>query len=208
MDSIIVKDLVKKAYSKIAESYQESYSEIDEQDWQHWETFISACAGQKVLDMGCGTGDATKYLLKRGMFPCGMDFSDGMLNIAKTQDSSIIWIRGDVCNCPFPDYSFKGIVVSYTINHLNGEMLYRLKTEVDRLLVENGMLLLVYHVGTNEEIRNDPLDDSVSIYYHYFQKADLDKLFFNYETVDFYQRKSMDPAELINDKAMITYIKR
>lgn len=208
MDTIMVKDLVKNAYSKIAESYQVSYSEIDEQDWQHWDTFISACAGQKVLDMGCGTGDATRYLLKKGVFPCGIDFSDGMLKIAKMQDNAIIWIQGDVCNCPFPDHSFKGIVVSYTINHLNGEMLDRLKAEVDRLLVKNGLLLVVYHVGTDEEIRNDPLDDSVSIYYHYFQREYLDKLFYNYETVDFYQRKSVDSIELVNDKAMITYIKR
>lgn len=208
MDTVIVKDLVKNAYAKIAESYQESYSEIDWQDWQHWETFISACVGQKVLDMGCGTGDATKYLLKKGIFPCGIDFSDEMLNIAKTQDNSIIWVRGDVCDCPFPDHTFKGIIASYTINHMNGQMLYRLKEEIDRLLVDNGMLLVVYHVGKNDEIRNDPLDDSLLIYYHYFQKVDLDKVFFNYETVDFYQRKSMNPSELINDKAMITYIKR
>lgn len=208
MDTIIVKNLVKNAYSKIAESYQESYSEIDGQDWLHWETFISACAGQKVLDMGCGIGDTTKYLLKRGLYPCGMDFSDEMLNIAKMQNNSIIWVRGDVCKCPFPDHSFKGIVVSYTINHLNKEMLEYLKGEVDRLLTEKGILLLAYHVGTSEEIRNDPLDDSLSIYYHYFQKEDLDKVFFNYEILDFYQRKSLDRSELVNDKAIITYIKR
>lgn len=208
MDSIVVSELVKNAYSKIAESYQDSYGEIDEQDWKYWETFISYCVGQKVLDMGCGTGDATKYLLKKGVFACGIDFSTEMLNIAKMQDNSIVWVRGDICDCPFPDHSFKGIVISYTINHLNREMLYRLKEEVDRLLVENGVLLLVYHVGIGEEIRKDPLDESVSIYYHYFQKDDLDKLFFNYKVVDFYKRKSMDPSELINDKAMITYVKK
>ncbi len=208
MDTLIVKDLVRKAYSKIAQSYQESYDEIDEQDWSHWETFIAACTGSKVLDMGCGTGNATKYLLKKGVFPCGIDFSDEMLNIAAAQDNSIIWVRGDICDCPFPDHSFEGIVISYTINHLNTEMISHLKEEVDRLLVENGVVLLVYHVGAGEEIRNDPLDESLSIYYHYFQKEDLDKVFFNYKTVDFYQRKSMDPVELSNDKAMITYIKR
>lgn len=203
-----MKDLVRKAYARIAQSYQESYSEIDEQDWCHWETFITACAGSKVLDMGCGIGDATKYLLRRGIVPCGIDFSDEMLNIAKTQNNSIIWVRGDICNCPFPNHSFKGIVISYTINHLNAEMISDLKEEVDRLLVANGAVLLVYHVGTGEEIREDPLDSSLSIYYHYFQKEVLDKVFFNYDTVDFYQRKSMSSLELSNDKAIITYIKR
>lgn len=208
MDTFIVKDLVRKAYARIAQSYQESYSEIDEQDWHHWETFISVCAGSKVLDMGCGIGDATKYLLRRGIIPCGIDFSDEMLDIAKMQNNSIIWVRGNICNCPFPDHSFMGIVISYTINHLNAEMISDLKKEVDRLLVTNGALLLVYHVGTGEEIREDPLDSSLSIYYHYFQKEDLDRVFFNYDTVNFYQRKSMSSLELSNDKAIITYIKR
>lgn len=208
MDTITVKKIVKNAYSKIAEVYQESYSEIDVLDWQYWETFISSCMGQKVLDMGCGTGDATKYLMKRGLVSCGIDFSTEMLNVAKAQDNPIIWVQGDVCNCPFPDHSFNGIIISYTINHLNEEMLYRLKNEVDRLLVEKGKLLVVYHVGIGEEIRNDPLDDSLSIYYHYFQKEDLDKVFFDYETIDFYQRKSIDPTELTNDKAIITYTKK
>lgn len=208
MNTEKVKDLVWNAYEKIADSYQDSYSEIDEQDWQRWGTFLSSCAGEKVLDMGCGTGDATKYLLEHGVFPCGMDFSDEMLNIAKKQKNSIVWVRGDICSCPFPDHSFKGIVVSYTINHLNEEMLGQLKEEIDRLLVEDGVLLLVYHVGTGEEICSDPLDASLSIYYHYFQKEELDTLFSDYEAIDFYQRKSLDLSELINDKAMITYVRR
>lgn len=208
METNQVREVVKGAYSKIARFYQNSYEKINESDWAYWDTFASACIGEKVLDMGCGIGDATRFMLKKGIFPCGLDFSEEMLNIAKKQKNEIIWVKGDICNCPFPDHSFKGIVISYTINHLSDEMLLQLKMEVDRLLVNNGILLLVYHVGKGEEVRTDPIDDSVSIYFHYYQKEELDKLFSNYEKINFYQRCSIDKAELTNDKAIATYIKK
>lgn len=208
MEESRITELVLSAYDKIAEKYKLSYDEIDRQDWEHWEKFITECSGGKILDMGCGAGSATVYLWKRGLVPYGIDISEKMLSIARKQNKEIVWEKADLCDCPFEDRSFKGIIVSYTLNHLNDHMTKKMKAEIDRLLEDNGLLLLMFHVGTGEEVRSDPLDDSIQVYYHYFSRESLNSLFYNYEEIDYYSRKSVSAEELENDKAVIVYRKR
>ena len=167
-------------------------------------TFAKMCSGKKVLDMGCGNGDGTIFLLEKGSIPTAIDFSCAMLDLARRKSEKINWVEGNISNCPFPDNTFSGIVLSYTINHLTDEMLDRVKKEIDRLLVEGGILLLVFHVGCGDEVIEDPADRSLRIYYHYFTKKALEEVFSNYVEVDYFQRASLDPIELTNDKAFFT----
>lgn len=205
MNENAIKDLVKSTYNSIAASYQEIYSEVDAIDRKtHWETFANMCIGKKVLDMGCGNGDGTLFLLEKGTIPTAIDVSHVMIDLARRRSEKIEWIEGDICSCPFPDNTFSGIVLSYTINHLTDKMLCRVKEEVDRLLESGGVILLVFHVGCGDEVIEDPADSSLKIYYHYFTKKVLEEVFSNYVEVDYFQRESLDPAELMNDKAFFT----
>ena len=205
MDINDIKRSVISAYDDIAEAYWEAYQEADEADWVHWEQFVVACNQKKVLDMGCGTGDATIYLKKRGINACGIDLSDGMLKMAQKNSDDIIWIKGDICNCPFPDKSFYGIVLSYTINHLNIEMAKMVFSEIERLLQDCGYLLIAYHVGEGEEYITEPLNTSLRIYYHYYTSDVISRLLPGFKLVSHYQRKSLNPEELDNDKAFSVY---
>ena len=155
--------------------------------------------------MGCGTGDATIYLKKRGINACGIDLSDGMLKMALKNSNDIFWIKGDITNCPFPDKSFYGIVLSYTINHLNLDMIELAIKEVNRLLENDGYLLVAYHVGEGEEYITEPLNPTLKIYYHYYTNELLKKLLLDYELISYHQRSSLGVDELLNDKAFAVY---
>lgn len=205
MDENAVRDMVRTTYSLIAVSYQENYSEIDAVDrCNFWGTFANMCVGERVLDMGCGNGDGTLFLLEKGIVPTGVDISRAMIDIARSKSDKIQWLESDICNCPFPDNTFSGIVLSYTINHLTDGMLNKVKREIDRLLKNRGKLLLVFHVGDIDEIRPDPADSRWNIYYHYFTKETLETVFSNYIEVSYSQRASLDPSELMNDKGFLT----
>ena len=113
MDGNSIASLVKSTYNFIAASYQEAYSKVDATDRQaHWMTFAKMCSGKKVLDMGCGNGDGTLFLLEKGSIPTAIDFSHAMLDLAHRKSEKIEWIEGDISSCPFPDNTFSGIVLS------------------------------------------------------------------------------------------------
>lgn len=50
--------------------------------------------GRRVLDLGCGTGNLSVRLAKRGFKVVGMDASEGMLMYAAQKSSEVVWLRG------------------------------------------------------------------------------------------------------------------
>jgi SAM-dependent methyltransferase len=70
--------------------------------------------GNKVLDVGCGTGVLAREALRRvgqeGQV-VGLDLNEGMLAVAARSEPKIAWRRGDAASLPFEDVSF-GVVVS------------------------------------------------------------------------------------------------
>lgn len=48
------------------------------------------------LDLGCGTGVLCEILHKKGIEACGMDFSEGMIRIAKTRNPEIFYEVADM----------------------------------------------------------------------------------------------------------------
>lgn len=64
--------------------------------------------GEKILDVGCGTGIFTEDVLDCGTTVVGIDLSLPMLKIAleRTRDDAFSGLCSDMCALPFPDNSF------------------------------------------------------------------------------------------------------
>lgn len=66
--------------------------------------------GETALDVGCGTGNYTIELAKKGLKATGIDSSEEMLAWAKEKGRKekldITFQKTDAANLPFPDYSF------------------------------------------------------------------------------------------------------
>lgn len=100
--------------------------------------------GEKVLDLGSGTGNYSIWLAKKGLYVTGVDQSKGMMNIAKKKveedNLSIDWIEADATQLPFPDGSFD-IVISVTaiefMDDIKGVLM-----EAKRVLNTNGRLII------------------------------------------------------------------
>ncbi len=78
-------------------------------------THINVLAHQKVLDVGCGTGEFTRYISKNqpGTY-IGIDIEPTFIEVAqRTQDENVIYMQADALNLPFAD-DFFDVVVSHT----------------------------------------------------------------------------------------------
>jgi ubiquinone/menaquinone biosynthesis C-methylase UbiE len=74
-------------------------------------------AGEKVLDIACGTGNTALMARARGAVVTGLDLTPELLRIARKREAEagyddITWQAGDAENLPFPDGSFDVVVSS------------------------------------------------------------------------------------------------
>ena len=75
-------------------------------------------AGDKVLDVGCGTGVLAREALRRvgreGQV-AGLDLNEGMLAVAARTEPNIAWRSGDAASLPFEDASFDVVVSQFAL---------------------------------------------------------------------------------------------
>jgi demethylmenaquinone methyltransferase/2-methoxy-6-polyprenyl-1,4-benzoquinol methylase len=91
-------------------------------------------SGDRALDLCCGTGDLALALAQRGAETTGLDFSEKMLEVAKTRSRKSevrsqkkntnpdfripVFIQGDAQQIPFPENSFDAVTVGYGLRNL------------------------------------------------------------------------------------------
>ena len=77
--------------------------------------------GGSALDVACGSGKLTAQLAKvagSGGRVVGLDFSAGMLAIARKAHPSLEFIEGDALNLPFDDHSFDAATIAFGLRNL------------------------------------------------------------------------------------------
>ncbi len=88
----------------------------------------SSIAGDRALDLCCGTGDIALALARGGAETTGLDFSPQMLEVAESRRQKISnsqfairnlkFLQGDAQQLPFSDNSFDIVTVGYGLRNL------------------------------------------------------------------------------------------
>lgn len=97
-------------------------------------------AGQRVIDLGCGTGTLAIMIKKASPEAqiTGLDADEEVLSIAKSKAEkahvNIKWDHGFAYELPYPDNSFDVVVSSLVTHHLKGPDKVRAFKEVRRVL--------------------------------------------------------------------------
>ena len=86
-------------YEALAEIYDHVMQHVD---YDHWARYIHAlfqrfaCRPQSLVDLACGTGNATVELGKLGYSVSGADISTSMIRTAREKATSIRFFEGDL----------------------------------------------------------------------------------------------------------------
>jgi ubiquinone/menaquinone biosynthesis C-methylase UbiE len=144
--------IVRKGYDNIAEEYNKDRDKFDND--QEIQEFIGHLPkGAVVLDIGCGGGvPVLKTLIDKGYDAAGIDFSSGMLEVAKKNVPQATLIHGDVTKTAFDDNSFDGIISTYAIIHIHKSHHPTLYTRIHHWLKPGGVLLVSTARSEWEEI--------------------------------------------------------
>ncbi|RKY67043.1 MAG: ubiquinone biosynthesis protein UbiE [Candidatus Latescibacterota bacterium] len=88
---------------------------VDEAERRAFLRLLEPRVGERVLEVGCGTGHWTKWFREGlGMRVVGLDLSEGMLAVARARLPEVPLVRGDATSLPFKEGSFD-VVVAVTV---------------------------------------------------------------------------------------------
>jgi SAM-dependent methyltransferase len=111
---------VRAGYDEWAGSYDETPNPLVALDRRHTLGLLGARRGEQILDAGCGTGGNLGPLLRAGSAPLGLDFSRGMLAVARRTLGPIPLAQADL-QAPLPvrPSALDGVLCALVGEHLS-----------------------------------------------------------------------------------------
>ena len=110
--------------------------------------FSGMKAGDRVLDVCCGTGDQAIHYAKRGIIAAGIDQSPRMIQLAEKNKrkqglSNASFQVADALNLPFEDNFFDYVSISLAIHEIERTARNRVILEMRRVVNKEGALVFI-----------------------------------------------------------------
>jgi demethylmenaquinone methyltransferase/2-methoxy-6-polyprenyl-1,4-benzoquinol methylase len=103
-----------------------------------------------ILDLCCGSGQATQFLVKYSQNVTGLDASPLSLQRARQNVPEAAYVEAFAEKMPFADHQFDVVHTSAALHEMQPEQLQAIIQEVYRVLKPGGVFTLVdFHAPTN-----------------------------------------------------------
>lgn len=104
----------------------------------------------KILDLCCGSAQATQVLVKYSHDVTGLDASPLSLNRARKNVPQAKYVEAFAEQMPFPDNQFDLVHTSVALHEMTSKQLEQIINEVYRVLKPGGVFTLIdFHTPTN-----------------------------------------------------------
>lgn len=171
---------------------------IEQDLWlERWLAQLRTAASRKpVLELGCDTGQDTRWLAGHGLSVVATDISAEALASARRSTPEAAFLHHDLRTpLPFPAASFGAVVASLCLHYFDAATTQRAIAQVRQVLVPGGLLLCrvnsehdyQHGAGEGEEVEPGYYRQGARYaeYKRFFSAADLDRFFpaLEWETV-------------------------
>lgn len=162
-------------WNKIAELYQDKFMKLDLYN-DTYDFFCDAIAkpNAKLLEIGCGPGNITKYLLnKKADFDIlGIDIAPNMIELAKKNNPSADFAVMDTREINTFTTKFDGIIAGFCVPYLSQTECEGLICNSYELLNNNGVIYLSFVEG-NDKDSGFKEGNAGRVYFYYHNLDDL-----------------------------------
>lgn len=170
-------DGVRRSYDAVAAEYAAHLSdELRDKpfDRERLDDFAARvrCLGL-VCDLGCGPGQAARYLRDAGVEVFGLDFSPAMVAEAARLNPDIAFRVGDMLALDVEDGALAGVVAFYAMVHLAQADVEIALREMRRVLRAGGVLLIAFHVGEEMVHRDEMWGKAVNLDFRFLRTERL-----------------------------------
>ncbi len=160
-----------KAWNSIALDYEVQFMELKLYN-DTYDYFRKALpyTNTKILEIGCGPGNITKYLARHcpELSITAIDISDKMIERAKSHAPKVKYELMDVRNLHLLEGEFDGIICGFTLPYLSAKDRDKLVSDCSKLLSNKGVLYLSYVPGAEKEPKliQDKSGNAMRFYFH------------------------------------------
>lgn len=143
-----------ETWNKIAELYQDKFMNLDLYN-DSYDFFRDAISkpNAKLLEIGCGPGNITKYLLEKnsGFDILGIDIAPNMIELAKKNNTTANFAVMDTREINTLTTKFDGIIAGFCLPYLSQIECQDLILNSYELLNDKGVIYLSFVEGNVEE---------------------------------------------------------
>ncbi len=193
---------LKEYYSKRAKEYDDIYHRSDQvrlKEQKFVAKYISkAFKGRFVLELACGTGFWTKYLVKSAKKILATDYSINMLELASSRlskNSNIIFLQADAYDLPNSIPKFNGAMANFWFSHIPKSKIKKFLENLHSRLSKKSVVLFadgvyIEELGGELIIKDQQKDtykrrilksgEQFDILKNYYSQKELEEIFSKY----------------------------
>ncbi|HEX4877648.1 MAG TPA: class I SAM-dependent methyltransferase [Chitinophagaceae bacterium] len=165
-----------ETWDKVASLYQDKFMDLD----LYNETYDFIChtitkAGAKILDVGCGPGNITRYLLSaRPDFDiAGIDIAPTMIALAKKNNPTAGFTIMDIRQIDKIKTTYDGIICGFCLPYLSHTDCPKLITDCYSLLNEEGLIYISFVEGNPDKSDFKTTGSGDRTFFYYYSLDDL-----------------------------------
>jgi SAM-dependent methyltransferase len=160
-------DEIQKSYDFVARKYaDEIYGELVGKPFDRdvLDRFAGRVRGRGwVCDLGCGPAQIARYLRDRGVNSLGVDLSAGMLAQARRLNPDLQFVQSSMLALGLRAGTFGGVAAFYSIIHIPRPQVVNALKEILRVLQPGGLLLMAFHLGSEDSHHDELFGRPVSL---------------------------------------------
>lgn len=154
--------VVQRVYGGMAADYAVKFgSELadadqSDPDIEFLEAAVRSFTNGFVIDVGCGPAQVSRFLIERGRTVIGLDFATAMLAEAARLVPQAGLVAADLLALPLRPATCAAAVASYSLHHLPKALLGSALAGLREVLSPGGVLVIITHGGSGEELLDSP----------------------------------------------------
>lgn len=165
---------IRKAYNTWSSHYDSNKNRTRDMDGEITRQNLSELAFDTVLEIGCGTGKNTEFLVNKAQKITAVDFSEDMLAIAKEkiQQENVSFKQADITEkWTFTSEKFDLLTFNLVLEHIQD--LHFIFDQASEKVHQNGFLYLSelhpfkQYAGTKARFENDGKLEELETYTHH-----------------------------------------
>ena len=190
-------------WNNVHKEYNRETIKVD--DWLERFDSIIENSSKPILDLGCGGGNNTLYLINKGKSVIACDQSEKAVamiqkNFPEVKDTKCFNMLDGLT---FPDNSFEVVVADLCLHYFTEKDTVRIISEIERILLPGGHLLMrvnsvndVNHgAGQGVEIEPHLYETETGTIKRYFDESDIRRFFNDYD-IEYIKEETMSRYKL------------